>query len=132
MIYMKEKDKFKQIILILFSILPFIDSLNGIFIKNDMFSIGSLYKMLLIVYLIFLLAKKGDILKIISGSKYVLFFIIYIFLSILINLFLLQSHLISYSYPFKLIFNIIFMYILYSWNKNTNYYKDNIITKNTI
>ncbi|MED9812377.1 MAG: hypothetical protein UFX20_09790, partial [Longibaculum muris] len=96
---MKEKDKFKQIILILFSILPFIDSLNGIFIKNDMFSIGSLYKMLLIVYLIFLLAKKGDILKIISGSKYVLFFIIYIFLSILINLFLLQSHLISYSYP---------------------------------
>lgn len=118
MIYMREKDKLKQIILILFSILPFIDSLNGIFIKNDMFSIGSLYKVFLIVYLIFLLAKKGDILKIISGSKYVLFFIVYIFLSVLINLFLLQSHLISYSYPFKLIFNVIFMYILYSCLKN--------------
>lgn len=93
-----------RLVLVLLSILPIIDTLNGFFPKVP---IGKVYKMSLgLIVLGFLLIKHRKL-----KSKYLGFLvgtIAYISLSISINIFL-GGRLINIEYPLKLIFNVILM-----------------------
>lgn len=104
------KENFESIIVILFSILPIIDSINGILTHYDSLSIGTIYKLLVITFLLFFAWNSRFYTK-----KIIKLFCIsvgYIIFSMLINILLSGFNLISVSFPLKLIINIVLFTLL--------------------
>lgn len=101
--------RYEFLIIILLSILPIIDSINGLTMNNNLFSIGMLYKFLLIITLMFIILNLKNIRKI---SIFILIFIILLLLiSILVNTIFLRKEIIM-EYPAKLLFNIVLAIML--------------------
>lgn len=95
----------EDILVLLFGILPVIDMLNGLFRGMP---IGIIYKFLLCIALFFnKIQCNGKVNK--KNSLIVVLAIIYIFLSVFINVVLLNGEIINTDYPIKLIFNITMM-----------------------
>lgn len=99
-----------KIILILFSVLPIIDSINGILVTNGLFSIGTVYKAVVLGLLIlFSFAKKNISRTLAFGGLIV---VAYIALSVGLNVLLFSGRLLDASYPIKLMFNALFLALL--------------------
>lgn len=100
----------ERVIILLFSILPFVDSLNGILITRGLPSIGTLYKVFTLgVLLVFSLREGG-----ISGPVLLscLCIVLYMAVSIFLNIYLLDGKLISTDFPIKLLFNVLTLALL--------------------
>ena len=106
MVLRYSKLNMKKVIIILFSVLPLIDSLNGF---TTELPIGIVYKIGLCAVLLLTLINRRKI-----SSKYffiVLFLTIYILLSISVNL-ALGGKLTHVDYPIKLLFNAVLLCLL--------------------
>lgn len=102
----------ERIILILFSVLPIIDSVNGILVTNGLFSIGIVYKVLILgLLLLFCLASNDVSLPIVMSS---LIIVAYIGLSVALNIVLFSGELHNVTYPLKLIFNVMTLALLFN------------------
>lgn len=108
----------ERIIILLFSILPVIDSVNGILITHGLPSIAILYKVLTLGVLLVFTLRCGAIEKHLIASS--LFAIMYVVISIIVNTACLSGKLINAEYPVKLIFNILTLVFLLNLVK-TNY-----------
>ncbi|MBQ8796831.1 MAG: O-antigen ligase family protein [Oscillospiraceae bacterium] len=95
----------EQIIIVLFSILPIVDSVNGILITNGLPSIGTVYKLFTLGLLFVFSLRKGGIYK--SVILPLLLATMYIIFSIFANMYFLSGELINANYPIKLFFNIL-------------------------
>lgn len=97
-------------IILLFSILPVIDSLNGILITRGLPSIAILYKILVLGMLFLFTLRRGAIEKslMIGG----LLSIIYVIASIALNITCFSGTLTEAEYPVKLIFNILTLVLI--------------------
>ena len=99
----------EQLIIVMFSILPLIDMLNGLI---SGIPIGTLYKLLLCVVLFFRLKKNG--IKIGKKTLGILIIsIVYIFFSIFYNMIILSERIGNVDYPIKLLFNITLFSFMY-------------------
>lgn len=102
---------FERIFVLLFSILPIIDSINGILVKNELFSLGSMYKVTVMVFLlIFIIFEKYYSL---SNVKITMIACLYILLSMLFNVIVQNGSFISVSFPIKMIFNILLFSVFF-------------------
>lgn len=97
-----------RMIIALFSILPLIDTLNGIY--SD-FPIGSVYKIFLCLVLLLCLLKKKQGFKrnILLNTIAV---ICYILFTMLVNVAVFEGEIITMDFPIKLIFNVCLMGLL--------------------
>ena len=106
----KKELSYEFIIVILFSILPIIDSINGILIEKQMTSIGTLYKVFVIGVLLILGISDG---KMIRKQWGIIFVIIgYVLMTILTNSIVSNYSIISVDFPVKLIFNAVMFVLL--------------------
>lgn len=100
----------EQVIILLFSILPVVDSLNGILITRGLPSIGTLYKLLVLgVLLVFTLREGGISAPVILSC---LGIVIYMAVSIFLNIYLFSGKLINTDFPIKLLFNVLTLALL--------------------
>lgn len=105
----------EQIIIFLFSILPVVDSLNGILITNGLPSIGTLYKIFLLgVLLVFILRSSCIASPVLLSCVCI---ILYVVTVIFCNLYFTNDRLITADYPIKLIFNVLTLAFLISCAK---------------
>lgn len=106
---------FEYIIILLCSLLPLVDSINGYFSGTK--AIGSIYKILILGILFFhiFLKNKGMSRKI---TTILVVTITYILFSLAINTALFSGTILSTEYPIKLIFNILLFGFFYQCIKN--------------
>lgn len=97
-------------IILLFSILPVIDSINGILITRGLPSIATLYKFLVLGILFLFTLRRGAVEKSLMMGG--LLAIMYVVVSILINITCLSGKPVSMEYPIKLIFNILTLVLI--------------------
>ena len=102
----------EQIVILLFSILPIVDSINGILITRGLPSIGTVYKLLTLGVLFTFSLRKGCISRPVILS--VILSAVYILLSVAANMLLLDGKLLSMDYPIKLFFNILTLAMLFN------------------
>ncbi len=100
----------EQIIVILFSVLPVVDSLNGILISKGLPSIGTLYKIFALGVLMLFTCRKGGIFAPLLLSTVGV--LVYSVFSIFVNVYFLGGRLINTDYPIKLIFNVLTLALL--------------------
>lgn len=105
----------EQVIVLLFSILPVVDSVNGILITAGLPSIGTIYKVLTLAVLFVFVLRAGSS----NGPMLVscLCIIMYMTLSIFINIYIFSGELINADYPIKLLFNVLTLVLLISCNQ---------------
>lgn len=111
-----EKMSFQKLIVIMFSVLPIIDSINGIFIRNNIPSIGSIYKILIMIILAIPIIREK---KIDTGLFNALIgVVVYILSSMTLNYCIFKEPFISLDFPIKLIFNVLMFILLLQniWN----------------
>lgn len=101
---------YETIVIILLSILPIVDSINGILTYANKGSIGTIYKLIIIAVMLVMVLSDGKGLSRIFGA--VLVAIGYIIFSIVINGVISDASMISVDYPVKLVFNIIMFFVL--------------------
>lgn len=102
----------ERIIIFLFSILPVVDSLNGILITRGLPSIGTLYKVFVLgVLFVFMLRQGGAPGPVILCCLGV---VMYMAASIFVNLFVFSGKLINTDFPIKLLFNVLTLALLYN------------------
>lgn len=107
--------KMEFAIVFLCCLLPVIDTFNGYFSGN--IPIGSTYKLVILLFLLFsVIIKNVRISK--NNAFLTLFILVYIFLSILINVGFLGGKVLSVDFPIKLIFNILFFVLLFQCTQN--------------
>lgn len=107
---------YEYIITILFSVLPIVDSINGIQSYAHKGSIGTIYKILIIGVMLLMALSNGKGISRTFGV--VLVAIAYVVLSILINYLISDASMISTDYPIKILFNIVMFYALAQNIKN--------------
>lgn len=100
----------EQVIILLFSILPVIDSVNGILITRGLPSVGTAYKLLVLGILFVFTLRKGSIASPVILSC--ILAVVYIVGVIAVNVSFLSGKLLSTDYPVKLIFNILTLALL--------------------
>lgn len=105
----------ESVIVLLFSALPVVDSVNGILITAELPSIGSAYKLLLLGLLaLFVLRSRslppGLWVTAICAVTYILF-------SVAVNVFVLDGVLPSLDFPVKLSFNVLQLVLLLSCHR---------------
>lgn len=107
-------EKYNKVLFMFFAILPIIDSANGLLVRNYDFSLGTLYKMMLIFFIIgrIFYMHNFSIKQFIFAYRPIIFPLFYIIVTVVINLFLFDVS------PFwdmiiKVIFNIVLFYSLY-------------------
>ena len=101
----KKKFKVESLIILMFSILPIIDSINGYLVTEKKHSVGIFYKILVLLTLTFIiLIKPGKISK--KDLKVTILSIMFIFFSVWTNI-ILGGKIISMDFPIKLVFNIL-------------------------
>ncbi len=104
------KVKIESIIVFLFSILPIVDSLNGFLVKNNSFSLGTMYKFFLVLFLFIIILREN---KIRSYYLKILFLAVgYILFTVSINGMLSSETMINHDFWIKLIFNILLLFLL--------------------
>lgn len=96
---------FERIFILLFSILPIIDSINGILVQNNFISFGMIYKGLVIGFLIIYLVYSKKINK--KTFQIVAMVLGYIGIVMAVNVLLLSGTFISLSFPIKLLINFL-------------------------
>lgn len=102
----------ERIIIFLFSILPVVDSLNGILIIRGLPSIGTLYKVFVLgVLFVFMLRQGGAPGPMILCCLGV---VMYMAVSIFVNLYVFSGKLINTDFPIKLLFNVLTLALLYN------------------
>lgn len=104
----RKREKCENWILLLFCILPLVDSLNGYFVRIEAISIGSIYKIALICVL-------GVMLKGKLSSRYwkiAISIVLLMGLSIIINVVCLNGGILDIDYPVKLLFNVLLFLLL--------------------
>lgn len=102
----------ERVIILLFCILPVVDSVNGILITKGLPSIGTLYKLFTLgVLFVFTLRKGGMYAPVILSCLGV---VIYMAMSIFSNLYLFSGKLINTDYPIKLLFNVLTLALLFN------------------
>ena len=105
----------EQIIILLFSILPVVDSLNGILISVGVSGLGTIYKLVTLGILFLFALRNGTLTK--GTFLYTLLAVIYLLFSIFSNMYILSGKLINADYPIKLLFNILtFSMLITCWN----------------
>jgi len=100
----------EQIIVILFAILPVVDSINGILISKGLPSLGTLYKVFTLALLFIFLLRHGAIPKGVLLATICI--VLYIAISLAINIFFLSGTLLNKDYPIKLLFNVLTLALL--------------------
>lgn len=100
----------ERVIIFLFSILPVVDSLNGILITKGLPSVGTVYKMLVLGVLFVFALRSGGMYGPLLLSC--LGIVIYMAVSIFINLYIFSGTLLSKDYPIKLLFNVLTLVLL--------------------
>lgn len=95
----------ERVIIFLFSILPVVDSLNGILITRGLPSIGTLYKVLVLGVLLVFTMREGSISSPVMISC--LCVLVYIVSVIALNVWLFSGKLINADFPVKLVFNVL-------------------------
>lgn len=102
----------ERVIIFLFSILPVVDSLNGILITRGLPSIGTLYKVFVLgVLFAFMLRQGGAPGPVILSCLGV---VMYMTASIFINVYAFSGKLINTDFPIKLLFNVLTLALLYN------------------
>lgn len=100
----------EQIIVLLFSVLPVVDSLNGILISRGLPSIGTVYKVFTLgVLLVFTLRKGAMSAPVILSCLGIM---LYMALSIFSNVYFFSGKLINPDFPIKLLFNVLTLALL--------------------
>lgn len=102
----------ERIVIFLFSILPVIDSVNGILIAQGLPSIGIVYKIFVLGVLLLLITRSGRISSAVVLGCFLT--VIYVGVSIAVNVYGLSGTLLTIDFPVKLIFNILTFGFLYS------------------
>lgn len=106
------KPNYEWLIIVLFSILPVVDSINGILIRAGLPSVAILYKVFLMgVLMIPILQRKVVNAKVFGGM---LFIVLYTVATMVVNYLLLRDDFIEITYPIKLLFNVITLVLLWS------------------
>ena len=102
----------ERVIVFLFSILPVVDSLNGILVTKGLPSIGILYKLFILGVLFVFMLRQGGM----PGPAVLccLGIVMYLTASIFINVYAFSGKLINADYPVKLVFNVLTLALLYS------------------
>lgn len=100
----------ERAIILLFSILPVVDSINGILITKGLPSIGILYKLFTLAVLLAFALRKGSMSAPMLLSC--LGIILYMTISIAVNVFGFSGKLINPDYPIKLLFNVLTLALL--------------------
>lgn len=100
----------ERIIVILLSVLPVVDSINGILITKGLPSIGTVYKMFVLGMLFVFTIRKGGIYAPLIFSC--LGIVIYMAISMFINLYVFSGKLINTDFPVKLLFNVLTLVLL--------------------
>lgn len=95
----------EQVIVFLFCILPVVDSLNGILITRGLPSVGTVYKLLVLVVIFAFTLRKGCISSPVILSC--LCVLVYVAGVIILNIWLFSGELINTDFPIKLIFNVL-------------------------
>lgn len=109
MVY-RGKLKIESIIVLLFSILPVIDSFNGFLIKNRGFSIGTLYKVFLLLVLFLIVLYKNKMAS--FFLKVIIYLIGYVGFTIVVNSIFFSESIMNRDFSIKLIFNVLLMILL--------------------
>lgn len=112
----KKSISYEAIVICLLSLLPIVDSINGVLIYTNMPSVGSLYKVCVMGIMLIMILSNGKGIS--KQFGIILVAIIYIFMSIFINYVIGNGGIISIDYPIKLIINIILFYVLLQNIKN--------------
>ncbi len=102
---------YQNLIIFLLSILPVIDSINGYLTYEGKITIGTVYKLFIVIVLFFSLLQSGQI----STKKFakLLAFILFIFISVILNIFMDTKANIKTDCIVKLIFNVLMFIFLY-------------------
>ena len=102
----------ERIIIFLFSILPVVDSLNGILLTKGLPSIGMLYKLFVLGVLVVFMLRQGSA----PGTVILccLGVVMYLTASVFINVYAFSGKLINTDYPVKLVFNVLTLALLYN------------------
>lgn len=102
----------ERIIIFLFSILPVVDSLNGILITRGLPSIGTLYKVFVLGMLFVFMLRQGcapgPVILCCLGV------VMYMAASIFVNLYVFSGKLINTDFPVKFLFNVLTLALLYN------------------
>ena len=95
----------EQIIVILFSALPIVDSVNGILIDAGIGAFGTMYKFLLLGVLLLFALRNGIISR--NAVLFTLLALAYLGFTIAVNILVLGGRMLNTDYPVKLLFNIL-------------------------
>lgn len=105
-----KKFNFENIIVLLFSVLPILDSLNGYLIQEGKPSIGTMYKLVIMIVLFFMALYHRKFTY--NALIMIVTTIGYIVLTISINLLLFEGTLLTIDFAVKLIFNVLILIFL--------------------
>lgn len=100
----------ERVIILLFCILPVVDSINGILITRGLPSIGTVYKLFTLGVLFVFTFRKGGMHSPVILSC--LGIILYMTASIFINIYAFSGTLINTDFPVKLMFNVLTLALL--------------------
>jgi hypothetical protein len=100
----------ENIIILLFAILPVVDSVNGILLSRGLPSIGTVYKMGVLALLLLFCIRSGKAQPALLACG--LCAVGYIAVSVAVNMFVLGSDLITKDFPIKLAFNALQLVLL--------------------
>lgn len=120
------KLNYESVIVVLFSILPLVDSINGILIRQGLPSVAILYKAMLVGILLIPILNRRIANKNVFG--FVVAFIVYLIFTMILNYAIIGESFIELSYPIKIIFNVVTFALLWS-NIDCNILNGNTIYK---
>lgn len=110
------KHLFDNLIVLMFSVLPIVDSVNGILVRQGGVSIGSVYKVLLCGILLLPVLRAQKLKTKTLGA--VLAAVMYVVFSVLVNLLVFDADSLRFDYVIKLIFNILTLALLLEDHRN--------------
>lgn len=107
---------FDNLIVLLFAILPLVDSLNGVLVRQGVGSIGSVYKVCLCAVLLLPVLRQRDVR--VKTAVPVLVALGYILTSVAVNYFVLNAPNLKLDHAVKLVFNIVTFALLLENHSN--------------
>lgn len=126
------KIKYRSLLILFFSILPIVDSINGFMLTEHRGDIGQLYKISLIILVtIYFFRMKTFTYREVIG---LIFPIIYTILSMSLNFIIKMNRIPTYDHAIKLIYNLTLMQLLFILIKRKNidkYFFEKIFTNNS-
>lgn len=118
------KPDYEWFVIVLFSILPVVDSINGILIRAGLPSVAIVYKVFLMAVLMIPIIQRRVVnTKVFAGM---LAIVVYTIATMVLNFIFLRESFIELTFPIKLLFNVITLVLL--WSNIDN----NVLSGNTI